>query len=220
MPRNLRRLLIQFPLGCMILFGVLIARVSHPSDREQALSFNPPACLMPCIFKLIPGETSYQDALAWVDENIPSQHHLGPQKFWIEDESGTQIFVTLRGYEGVRDLTKIELTTYDKGYIITLGQMLDAGYQPMRMYRGRRVGSTIAKFLIVFDGEQRILAVINADGYIADDTPIISLVMLSNTGRNIALADIQTGWGFDYEIFWQGYGSTRKYLNSPIQSLS
>jgi hypothetical protein len=137
MPRNLRRLLIQLPLLGVAFFSLPIAAVSHESDREQVLSFNPPACLMPCIFKIVPGETNYEDTLAWINAEFSLQQQVRPGKFWIQDDEGTQIYVTMRTYPGVQDVTKIELTTYGEGHIVTLGQMLEAGYEPIRIFRGR-----------------------------------------------------------------------------------
>lgn len=101
-----------------------------------------------------------------------------------------------------------------------IGHLLAAGYEPVRIFRRRLTGTSIAQFLAVFDKDQRILGVVNAEGRIEADSGIITLVMLSSCNVKAALTDIQMGWGYNYEIFWHGYASTRHYLNSPIQSSS
>lgn len=61
-----------------------------------------------------------KDTLAWISAEFLLHQQMHPEKFWIQYESGKQIYVTMRTYPGSHEVTKIELTTYGEGPIVTL----------------------------------------------------------------------------------------------------
>jgi hypothetical protein len=198
----------------------LVSYVNKPSSRPlQNLVPDSPECILPCIFSILPGETDYDDALQ-------TMILMGAK------QDGSEF--TLKGH--LPDLhVEIKRTDPRSGHyvsqvlvykypdpgqvgVINLGQMLDAGYAPVRVFRNRINGPGVVNLLVVFGKEQQILAHIVGYGQVNSESPIEYVVVLAKADQDWRMGDILAVEHWDYEIEWQGFASMDVYLNQETKA--
>ncbi len=206
-----------FLLATMLLVGTLGLMLLRGKSRQQlVLPFNPPDCVLPCILGIVPGETDITSALQDLTATgaIPGSHTHGTS-FEVKAMNGSTFYAVLRGTDPRLGRYVSQLIVYslwpDK--VTTLGEILDAGFTPVRVFRNRTNSPSIVNLLLVFGEDERIVAQVTGFGSISAESPVFSLTVLAKEDRDWRLGDILMIQHWDYEIEWKGFAPMEAYLN-------
>lgn len=211
---------IGFLLGLLaaLLFGFL--RMNQLTERPQIISFNPSGCFLPCVLNIYPGRTELSEVFNTLNTYLPHNQvsRRSELRFDVSiNINDNQFFVAFDGVDS-RLGTKVEqidisLLT-NKGSIITLGDLINAGYVPEKVFRNRVSGGpNTANLLVVFDNQ--IVSRLLATNQINSQTPIVELTLISQQEYSLLLQRILDDWNFDYEISWLGFAPIENYLSAP-----
>lgn len=188
-----------------------------PTEKSNLLWFNPEGCYLPCVWNIVPGETSMDEAIHIIETTVPPEQIVYSGLFWITDADGSQIFIEVKQSDPRMGIyvKQIEVNGYIDGEIATLGEFLDAGYVPSRVFRNKVNGPGGVSLFILFDDAQTAVAIF--DDFISADTPIMDLVVIAENEDEYLLGYRPFQEFFKYEISWIGYASAQEYLDlAPI----
>lgn len=188
-----------------------------PTEKSNLLWFNPEGCHLPCVWNIIPGETSMDEAIHIIETTVPPEQIVYSGLFWITDADGSQIFIEVKQSDPRMGIyvKQIEVNGYIDGEIATLGEFLDAGYIPDQVFRNKVNGPRGVSLFILFDDGQTAVAIF--DDFISADTPIMDLVVIAENEDEYLLGYRPFQESFKYEISWIGFASAQDYLGlAPI----
>jgi hypothetical protein len=214
-----------YVFSLFIIFALLmITALVGPSQNgaSSVPAFNPPGCELPCLLNVTPGETNFDKAdmlirFALVGHPILSSVP-GSIVFLTAANTSPQFvsFAMTDAGEG-RYVKQIEIASDDRGAaIMTLGQMIAAGFRPVRVFRGNVNGPRWVTLLIVFGNKQPIVAMTGDRDFLSPSSPITYLIVLSPEPDSLEM--LLTQIHAETEIPWFGFASVDKYLNAkPIR---
>jgi hypothetical protein len=217
--KNRWYLLGSLVLGLLIILVIWFSGMlaSSESQSNQLLAFSPDNCSLPCVMGVVPGETSWEQALLTVSSLVPSNQMINEQEFGVRDPiTGSQLFITLQREDPrVGDFAKsIELRTRGSSSITTLGVLLDKGYTPDRVFRARVSGPNTVPLLLTFKNTSHLVVFITGYGEVNRESPVDVLVVLAEQSQYV-LRDIIMTRHFENEIDWIGFASVEKYWQLP-----
>ncbi|KAB2860936.1 MAG: hypothetical protein F9K46_09170 [Anaerolineae bacterium] len=157
------------------------------------------------------------EAIHIIETTVPPEQIVYSGLFWITDADGSQIFIEVKQSDPRMGIyvKQIEVNGYIDGEIATLGEFLDAGYVPSRVFRNKVNGPGGVSLFILFDDAQTAVAIF--DDFISADTPIMDLVVIAENEDEYLLGYRTFQEFFKYEISWIGYASAQEYLDlAPI----
>jgi hypothetical protein len=103
------------------------------------------------------------------------------------------------------------------GKLTTLGEMLEKGYSPQRVFRYQVVGPNAISLVVVFAGDATIVAHVVGIGEIGPDSYVPFLTIVGGHGLEEVLNGyILTGASPPLEIPWLGYASGEDYWTAPL----
>lgn len=217
-----RRLLLLATTLCAVLSAAIsLAQVGRLSPAPQTLAFNPPGCELPCVLNIVPGVTTKSQAekilatyTSFQQAADPDFHHQligdAPDRPYIAPQYGSS--GTAQNVNMVR--IAIGQSTYR---VTTLGQLLAAGHKVKRIFRSNYAMGTqdSGLFLITFDDNEQIIAVIYAFGAFVESSPIPDIYVIGGPDQYATLQMIRLQWHSPDEIRWAGFTSIQYYLNTP-----
>lgn len=65
----------------------------NPTEKSNLLWFNPEGCHLPCVWNIVPGETSMDEAIHIIETTVPPEQIVYSGLFWITDADGSQIYI-------------------------------------------------------------------------------------------------------------------------------
>lgn len=190
----------------------------NPTEKSNLLWFNPEGCHLPCVWNIVPGETSMDEAIHIIETTVPPEQIVYSGLFWITDADGSQIYIEVsQSVSRIGNYVRqIAVNSYIDGEIATLGEFLDAGYVPSQVFRNKVNGPGGVSLFILFDDNRTAVGVF--DDFISADTPIMNLVIIAENEEEYLLGGNRLFQEFfTYELSWIGYASAQEYLDlAPI----
>ena len=175
-------------------------------------------CALPCVLGITPGQTEYSKALEMIT-TLPQVRlsDIGGD-YWIEGRNNNRIYLRIRRVLPNKDNTvsTVELSTYSSEPIVTIGELINSGLIPIKVFRNRVSGGPNTENLLLVLGEnQQVLAVVVATGSLNANSPITDLILVTAQNRGWMLDNIRMIWHFDDEIAWLGFVPIDDYLSAP-----
>jgi hypothetical protein len=193
--------------------------VQSKSDQKQPENLlTSSTCDLPCVFGVTVGQTLYEEALKIIAERPDANTISVDGQFWIAGESNRQLFVTVKRFLPAEDDTvpSVELSTHSSKPILPIGELMNSGLTPIKVFRNRVSGGPNTENLLLVLGEhQQIFAVVVVTESLNADSPITDLVLVDSQKSGWILDDIRTIWHFDDEIAWLGFAPVDDYLTTP-----
>ena len=173
--------------------------------------------MLPCILGIVPGETDFTSALQEL-ASIGTQQGI---EFKTATEGGTTLFAEVKGTDprSGRYVSQLLIYALYPNKVTTLGDILNAGYRPVRVFRRRVNGPGGVSLLIVFGEDQTIIADISGYDSVNADSPVRSLTVIAKVDQEWRLGDILMVEHWDYEINWLGFASADAYLSQAPKDL-
>lgn len=189
-------------------------RVQEPRMRTD-IYLSSSDCALPCVYGITAGVTKYSQLKEIITSHVPqAQITDESSSFWVSGDDNTKIFITIKKAlpNPTNNVLSVELSTHSEGKIISLGEMLDAGLTPQKVFLGRVSGPNAANLLIVFGDKEQIVGQIAAIDAVDSSSPITDLFLLDPENRSWLLDEVKNTRNFDQQISWLGYGSVTQYL--------
>ncbi len=185
--------------------------------RKNLVVFNPSGCFLPCVAGVIAGDTDFQRVETIIQSQVPNAKRINESEFWVSQENTDGRLLLSVQSGDPRDghyVHRIDLNTMDRSgiTITTLGELFDAGFVPIQVFRSRVSGPNTVNLLLVLGEKRQIIARIAPTGKVEPTTSVISLSVLAPQNREDLLGDIRAIGHWDYEIKWDGYGSIDRYF--------
>jgi hypothetical protein len=200
--------------------GVILLR--SESGPRQILAFNPPDCILPCMVGISPGETDFSSAFgALASQSVKQGEHVQGAWFELNPTNSNSVYAAIRQTDPRLGhyVSQIYLYTLYPDKLTTLGEMLNAGYLPVRVFRHRVKGPRSVSLLVVIGEDQRIAAEVSDTVALNADSPVSALIVFSKEDREWRLGDILNSQHWDYEIDWLGFAPIEAYLNQVPKDL-
>jgi hypothetical protein len=177
--------------------------------------FDSEICALPCFIGVMPGETTYTEAIRLLRAIVPKDHFVDEAGFWLDREDGSRINGRLNTTISAGDyIGSIELSTWGEGQITSLGDMLDADYEPVKVFRHRSNGPNTVNLLVIFGNDMQIAANVIGTQKLDRNSPIEYMVLFGYQDRKFRLTDLRVIQHYDYEISWLGFVSVENYLDA------
>ncbi len=194
--------------------------IKHPIIHKEVF-ISKSKCSLPCLFDITAGTTNYLQAAENIKNYVPedqiTENGERTSNLWIYGEDRTKIFVVVKQVFPSDTVTIIELSTHGQGKITSIGDMISAGYKPMRVFRNRIQGPNTVNLLITFGENEEIIGVVSGSYSVNADSPIDNLFLVDSNYLQWILDDIRTIRNYDFEITWLGYASVDAYINTVSQ---
>jgi hypothetical protein len=215
MKKTRRAILLGLVLVALLLMTLWLSGTFCSNDRRptKILAFNPKGCFLPCVMNIVPGEDSFTESSETVASLVPDSQKVNAQEFWVEGEGeNMEIYITLKAEDPrAGDFVKlIELRFHGTGQLTTLGTLLDAGYEPDRVFRSRASGPQSIGLIITFKNQPQVIAVVAGIDRIENQSPIREIFVIAKQSQYV-LNDIITLRHFEDEITWIGFASVEEY---------
>ena len=213
----------RFVAQCAGLFvAVLLCIGATQFDRLSAAfrvpDFNPPGCELPCVLNMIPGVTAQSEAEAILassttfhpDGESDYQHQL-----LGDTADAPYIGVKYDGGGFDNNLGYVSIIP-GKSNMITLGQMMAAGYKINRLVRtSYTVANGYAAFLVTFDKNEQIIALVVANGKLESSSEVTNIYAIGGPDQAWIFDMIREQLHGDDIIRWVGFASVQEYLAEP-----
>ena len=201
--------------------AVSLAQVGRLLPTPQTLAFNPPGCELPCILNIVPGVTTKTQAekilsfhTSFQEAADPDFHHQvigeSPDRPYIAPQYGSS--------DTAQNVNMMRIAIGQSTYrVTTLGQILAAGHKIKRMFRSNYAMGTqdSGLFMITFDDNEQIIAIIYAFGALNESSQIPDIYVIGGPDQYASLQMIRLQWHCLDEIRWAGFTSIQYYLNTP-----
>ncbi len=181
-------------------------------------------CALPCIFDITIGKTDFSSVANNITSQIPTNQIIEKYErywnFWIYGTDHNKTYVTIKSIFPFpsNSITSIELSNQGQGRVISLGDMIDAGFKPTKVFRNRVSGPNSVNLLITFGKDEQIIGEVSASNSLNAQSPISDLYLANQQYSELLLDDIRAIRHYDYEIKWLGYASVDIYwANPPIR---
>jgi hypothetical protein len=217
--KNLRPLVL---LAVVLLVTLSLILLRNKPRQQQILSFNPPDCFLPCVLGIVPGKTDFYSAFqVLASTSVAHGSHTYGSDFELKAaNSGTfDIVVRPTDPRAGHYVSQLFLYTLYPNKFATLGDMLNAGYRPVRVFRSRINGPGGISLLIVFGEDQTIAADVEGFESVNAESPIRYIHVFAREDQGSPLEDVLMIEHWDYEIDWLGYAPIDAYLNQAPQDL-
>jgi hypothetical protein len=199
-----------------LLIAVSLWLGSGLSPRMSVMARN--SCRLPCLFDIIPGSTDLGGALRVMERLSPTDHRITNGHilvFGMRDENnrvvrGELMFIPRGLLVGSARIS----TAGSKAYLWLLGDMLAAGLQPTRVYRG--CNAAAPHLLVEFGNNIEVVVQLRTADSLRPETPLTLI--------HVSMADADTiyharaDFGCRVETDWRGFARRWVYLRQPGNS--
>jgi hypothetical protein len=193
---------------------IYFAALRNSATIRQLLSFNAGDCLLPCVLGIEIGKTPVEVAEGILMSAVPEEQQVSRTEIWIlgEDQT-TKIYINLvpedpRLGDYIR---QISITAEDRGYITTLGQALEAGYVPSKVYRNAVNPPNSVNLLLVTNAGTPIAFWVSGFNQVDVQSPIVQIIVTKEVSQMNAH---RVTTHFMTEIAWQGSADVEDYINA------
>ncbi len=200
-----------------IMVGLFVIFFSKQSPEQVVLPFN--TCPLPCFMGIVPGETTFSEAYEIIESTIPSSQLIWEGYFWIRDDEGTTLYVTIERTDPRAGsyVKSINISSHSVSQVVNLGSIISSGYSPQRVFRNRTHGPNALNLLIVFGADMNLMAQVCAIGAVSPNSSVCDLTIAAPQDKDWVLQDIQVTQHYDYEISWLGFDSRENYLETAAR---
>lgn len=177
-----------------------------------------PNCHLPCLLGITPGKTTYAQAGRIIDAIAPQvkSDAWGP---YFTDADGAEIHIQLGDSStNLQFVTLLRVSVYSwptQPYeLTTIGELMKAGYFPVRVFRVNITGPNTVILYVVFNSDPALIAEIDGYDELLPMSPVTTLIedrVPHPPDELMGYYDIRAS-----EIGWYGFGSVYKYLNAPL----
>ena len=214
-----RRIVAQFAgLFVAVLLGTGATQLDRLSAPLRVPDFNPPGCELPCVLNMVPGVTTQSEAEAILasattfhpDAESDYQHQL------LGDTADAP-YIGVKYGEGdsANNLDYVRIIP-GKSNMITLGQMMAAGYKINRLVRSSyAVLNGQSVFLLTFNKNEQIIAVVIANGTLDASSEVTDIYTIGGPDQAWIFDMLRQQLHGDDIIRWVGFASVKEYLAEP-----
>jgi hypothetical protein len=202
--------------------------VFSPFNRGDAiesmlLDFATPECRLPCFQGITPSITTFEQAAEIA--GFAGDTLTIPVMMDFRTEQGIPIEVEIRTSLPLpldvpaidaSPVSQVTLSAPFQNRILSLGDLVNAGYEPQIAYRRGVGGPNSIGLLLVLGEEEQMLAFVSDVDEISADSPVNRIVLLSPQSKIWVREDFRTIEGYDYRIEWIGYASADDYMSQAI----
>ncbi len=214
-----RRFLAQLVgLFVAVLFCIGATQLDRLSAAFRVPDFNPPGCELPCVLNMIPGVTGQSEAEAILASSTTFHPDGEPDyQHQLLGDTADAPYIGVKydggGFDNNLDYVRI---IPGKSNMITLGQMMAAGYKINRLVRtSNAIADGQSIFLLTFDKNEQIIAVVVANGKLDATSEVTDIYAIGGPDQAWIFDMIREQLHGDDIIRWVGFASVREYLAEP-----
>lgn len=201
----------------------IIVLGSHQSRTIDTplLEFETSECRLPCFMGITPGVTTFAEA---ADIMGVSRDALTiPMTTYFYTSAGTRVDVEVRAgipWSPMEEapIWYMVLSTDYREHILSLGDLLDAGYVPVTVYRRNLGGPDSISLLLVLGETEQVIVSVRGIGGITADSIVDRIVLVSEESSEYIRDEIRTIQGYDEKesrVEWIGYATDDEYYMLP-----
>jgi hypothetical protein len=170
-------------------------------------------CPLPCIYGIIPGEIDYEQTRVIVEQTAGSEYSDSPVNggsliFRIEQDAFSVLGMATLNLPDDTLVRAVGVLPVEEDDLGRLGDLVDSGLQPTRVYRSCDTASPL--LLVAFGADSRVIAELALPPHLRPDTPITFMRVYMDEGDT--LTESVVSFGCAVETGWLGFAPRWTYL--------